>query len=292
MKKTIGKLILLAAISVVLVLTGITTAKYIHNQRNSDNVIVAEGFYFTVDLLGNTNDDADLRKEIHLYGSGDQNITLNVLNHFDALRITESDITYTFSVNSSYNAIKIQKGSEDYSSGAQCHMQQGVRATDTFTVTIPEGYGDQEKVTITIASSVPYKKVMKLEIVLHVLGYEMAYRVEDSVNSPYATLIVMSNVDVDPEKLIINLEEINKTSNVLQVDTTNAYVLDPGTLSLRINAPGTKGYIDTVKTTQKINAGASLAIYLFKTDITKNYSVPETPVSANLEGTYTINLIP
>lgn len=288
MKNPMRKFIL-PVILILVTLIGVTSAKYIQTRRTTDNAISAEGFYFTVDLLGNTNEKKDLTKEIHLYGSGTQSITLNVMNHFDKLRVTNSEIKYSVSVTSTYEGIQIKKGNESYSSGTSCTMESGRSVTDPFTVTIPGGFPDQQEVTITIASSKPYKKEMNLNIVLHTMDSEVSYRVEDSVNSPYATLIVMSNVDVVKEKLIIDLSAINDTNNVLQVDTTNAYVLDDN-LVLNINDPN-NGYLKQVKNTKKIDAGASLAIYLFKTDITKNYSVGDKPVMI-VDGIYTIRLLP
>ena len=72
-------------------------AKYV-KEKNSVINISSDEFYFTVDLLGDTNSEDSLEKTFQFYGGDKKEVTFSVQNYFDEFRITESDIKYTISL--------------------------------------------------------------------------------------------------------------------------------------------------------------------------------------------------
>ena len=68
-------------------------AKYVV-EKNYNVEFESGKFYFTVDLLGDTNELSELTPIYNLYGADTKEINFSVQNYFDELRINENDIKY------------------------------------------------------------------------------------------------------------------------------------------------------------------------------------------------------
>ena len=261
----------LLVLSVLSLTIGIA-ARYLYIKVAKPGEVVARDFYFTVDLLGDTNELSDLEKEINLFGGGEKTVTFNVQNFFDELRVNEKDIVYTASVTTDYNAYK---GVPELTSSVDDTLPASVKTSDAYTLTLPVGYeqtGVPTKVTVTVRSSKPYVKEMKLHFLLHSTPAPVSYRVEDNAGDPYATLIVMAHETIAKGLIQIDWSQVNQTSNMLQIDTTSPQVIDGMVLAGDNNPSSQNGYLKTVTTTKPLAAGASMQIYFFKSDPTQNYS--------------------
>lgn len=286
-RKTI---LIVSVVIVVLVICTIggLTAKYIYDNIGKDTQVVARDFYFTVDLLGDTNELSDLETDIHLFGGGDKTVPFTVKSYFDDLRINNKDITYTATIecdNGSYNKATFTTKPSDFV------MTANVKADDAYVISMPAGYeraGKTTTVTAVIKSSAPYEKEMRLNFVLHADDAPMTYRVEDNAGDAFATLIVMANEDVAANKITVDWSTVNNGANNLQVDTTSPQVLD-NTVKLTTNTPGSS-YLTGITTTRALKKGESIQIYFFKADPSVSYSKPDTQVSANASGVYALTI--
>lgn len=268
------KIILLCILLVVLILTisSPLLAKYIKNQQSQIN-ITADKFYFTVDLLGDTNDFASLNKTYSLYGGDDKEIKFNVQNYFDDFRITEADIKY----NLSYEVIL--PGGSSYSTsnvtltgtGNQT-LNKGDKAFKESILFVGHGYDNETQVVITITSSSPYQKTMVLTFVFNTFESEIEYYIVDEESSLYAELFVISNVDIDIKELKIDLSAVNSLSTNLQTDFTNTYLLVDGSI------PGYQSSTQ-IYNTKKILAGEAISIKFFKTDISTTYALSNVKIN-------------
>lgn len=283
----------LLTVSVVLMVVmlfaiGGLTAKYIYDNIGKDSQVVARDFYFTIDLLGDTNELSDLETDIHLFGGGDKTVPFTVQSYFDDLRINNKEITYTARIesdNNSYNNASYTTKPSDYV------MAANGKENDIFVLTMPTGYeraGKTTTVTAVIKSSAPYEKEMRLNFILHAEDAPMTYRVEDNAGDAYATLIVMANEVVSAGKVTVDWSTVNNGANILQVDTTSPQVLD-GTVTLTTNDPGST-YLNNITTTRALKKGESIQIYFFKADPSVSYAKPDTQVSANASGIYALTI--
>ncbi|MBQ8606181.1 MAG: hypothetical protein IJ408_05535 [Clostridia bacterium] len=287
--KTVRITVLAIAVLLVSIIAGVS-AKYIYDNRGKLSQVSALDFYFTVDLLGDTNELSELEKEIHLFGGGDKTATFNVQNYFDSLRVNEKDIEYTVNLESSdagYDKASFTKKPDDF----VMHASDAAHS-DEYIVSFPTGYekdsGESVTVTAKIKSSSPYVKEMKINFVLHPSEPPFMYRVEDNAGDNVARLIVMANVDVPAGDLNIDWSTINAAENALQIDTTSPHVLD-GTLSLDSNDPGT-GFLKSVTTTREITKGESIQIFFFKADPSLDYSIPDTNITPDTNGDYNVTI--
>ena len=258
--------------------SGVALAKYF--KENETNVgITSKNFFFTVDLLGDTVSDEMLKKSYTLAGGDDKEISFNVQNYFDEYRICDTEVTYTISMtidstNSSYDTSNITLTTSDPVS-SEYKLNKDVKDFDKWNLTIPTGYGDNTKIKIVIKSSIPYIKEMQLEFICTTYENEYSYEMIDEADSPIARLVIKTNVDIEIGDLTIDFSAINATSNMLQIDTTDEYVVDIiddlPVLETNKLKPG-ETYFKSVVNTIKINAGESIEIIFYKTDKTKDYS--------------------
>lgn len=254
--------------------------------------ISALDFYFTVDLLGDTNELSDLEKDIHLYGGNAKTVSFNVQNYFDELRINAKEIKYTVDVSTDLDSYDgkwtITSAPSDKT------MTAGTAETDTYTLSLPTGYEQQGKptvVTATVKSSTPYTKEMKLNFLLHSTDAPVTYRVVDNPGDAYAKLIVMVSENIDAGKIKVDWSNVNAQANILQIDTTSPQILD-GTIALSgVNDPAnqTSGYLSQVTTTKALGKGSSMQIYFFKSNPALDYSKPDTQL-ALVDGVYTATI--
>lgn len=266
-------------------------AKYVKN-KNGGMGIIAEDFYFTVDLLGDTISNEDLKKSYTLAGGDEKEIIFNVQNYFDAYRVNEADITYKVQMEITSTKIDYDKSQITLSKVVDTNykLTKNAMQSDEWKLKIPTGYGNNTKVVIKIASSKPYVKEMELEFIFLTYESEFSYEVLDEVSSPVARLIIKTNVDIPVGTLTIDFSQINVEANILQIDTTDEYIVDivDGIPKLNTNAlkPG-ETYYKSVVNTIKINAGEAVEIIFFKTDITQDYSM-SLVTSNSVDGKFSV----
>ena len=266
---------------------GYVVAKYIR-EKQSDIVVTSKDFFFTVDLLGDTINDEDLSKSYVLAGGDSKEIIFYIQNYFDDYRICDTDVKYKVpmnitSTNSSYDSNSIVLSNQV---DVEHLLNKNTKDLDKWTLSIPEGYGDNTKIEISIKSSSPYVKEMKLEFSCMTYDKEYSYEVIDEVNSPIAKLIVKTNVDIPAKSLIVDFSSINSTSNVLQIDVTNPYIIP----TLNTNKlPDGQTYYKSIVNTIKISAGEAIEIIFYKTDLSKNYSF-ETISLDSVDGKFIVTI--
>ena len=269
-------LFIVLLLAVATTFCGYVGAKYIR-EKQSDIVVTSKDFFFTVDLLGDTINDEDLSKSYVLAGGDSKEIIFYIQNYFDDYRICDTDVKYKVSMNitstnSSYDSNSIVLSNQV---DVEHLLNKNTKDLDKWTLSIPEGYGNNTKIEISIKSSSPYVKEMKLEFSCMTYDKEYSYEVIDEVNSPIAKLIVKTNVDIPAKSLTVDFSSINSTSNVLQIDVTNPYIVDlvDGIPTLNTNKlPDGQTYYKSIVNTIKISAGEAIEIIFYKTDLSKNYS--------------------
>ena len=282
------KLILLfiCMISLIIVLSGsVVLAKYIRTKTSNIGV-TSDKFYFTLNLLGNTNTDETLEKEFHLYGGDSKNIVFYVQNYFDELRYTNSNIKYNVEVvdGSSYSTLSI--GLNNVLNGGSCKSQQ-------CTLNISEEYNDGDVVKVKVSSYEPYVKTMYVSFVLHSYSTSMGVSLNDSVGSLYLEVVVSANVIINANKLIIDYSDINVDTDNLQVDLTNNYLLDSNNELITNKLPDGESFLKQVTITKKINNGEAISLYFFKTNLSENYKNLTVSIQEVINGSdvvYTIKL--
>ncbi len=246
-------------------------------------------FYFTIDLLGDTNTLDSLKDEYELYGGDTKSIKFNVQNYFDELRINEANIQYSIKmeiINSSgtYNlATLINSASENITSETKT-IVGGTKKDCAYTLYIPEGYANNTIIKVTVDSTVPYTKTMELTFNLHNYDYLVSYYVNDGSGDGniFAELFIVFNqgIDISVNEVIIDWSQINLTSNVIQIDLANEDItpIDEG-----------KGYYTKAKINKNIEAGEVITIYFFKINTSIDYSFTEKPAEF-IDGDYYITI--
>jgi len=267
--------------------------KYLANSGYQDNQVVPKTFYFTVDMLGDTvpgSQEHPSTQEFNIYGGGAKTLTFNVQNYFDDTRINAEEITYTASISneSTFNdGLSLKYGGN---AATEQTMAGGEKTSHEYTLDFPGGYKDEDRVIVTVASSMPYKKTLTLVFKLHDHKAPVSYRVEDRVGSNYATLYLMFNEDVDKG----NMEVVwSSLAEEIFVDTTSEYILDDN-LTLTTNNPATQGgTLETATITKDMKTESSILIYFFKADPSKDYStlpLGEDQAADKSESKYIVNL--
>lgn len=283
-------IVMVSIISIVAISTfTVVLAKYIRTRDYTINFESGK-FYFTVDLLGDTNDIESLTGEYDLYGGDEKEIIFNVQNFFDELRINKDNIKYNISyeitnpAGKSYDLAQLKNSDGNVITTEERTLIGDTKSFNKYTLTLPEGYANGTVVTVTISSVTPYTKTMKLVFNLHNYEHLIGYYVNDSSGdiAILAELFITFNlnVDVSVNEIIIDWSSINATSNVIQLDESNPDVtpIDDG-----------GEYYSKAKINRDVTAGESITIYFFKTDTTKNYSF-EIKSAQLVDGNYYITI--
>lgn len=293
------KAILILA-AVVLLLVGGLTARYVWQSWSDYAAVTSKPFYFTVDLLGDSkmesNADGDFSLDNptkgtwHLYGGGEKKVTFCLQNYYDDLRITKDVIEYGVEVNKgdidgvtltdeAGNMISNPMKLGASSGGTSSEDDALDKAEQTFCLTIPGSYKETKTVTVTIQSTKPYKKTIELSFVVYPPGQELTYEVVDSVNSPYAELIIRNGTDKEVQPTI------NWNTNTLSIDNTNELTFTDNFTSQENMENG------NMQISRKLKPGESVSIYFFKSEI-GNYAMPATNAEAdgNDPANYTITI--
>lgn len=290
-KKVIIRRIALIALLCVFItslslLTGVF-AKYMKELRSVNNQIRANDFYFTIDILGDTNEYTQLSRDINLYGTDSKTVFFTVQNYFDDLRINDEAIKYTVAAscdNDAYTAYSL-------TGAASGTLPASAQTNEVYTLSIPAGYastdGTPTTVTVTVKSSSPYTKTMKLNFILNSSEADVTYRVEDNAGDAYATLIVMAGKAVNANAVTVDWSAVNATANVLQVDSVSKNILDS---NVTLTTNDTTSYLKSATITKALAKQESVKIVFFKTDPTKNYSTNGDISAQESNGKYTVTI--
>lgn len=280
-------IIILAVILCLII--GWTAAKYLRNFPETSGVMTSESFYFTAELLGDSEMTQFEGEHFflnnpengtwHLYGGGEHKVTINVRNYYDDLRVTQEVITYSAGVKGENDiGATLTDGNgnqlgDTLTLGTQPETESGTYEKDEqqLCLTIPDNYKETSTVTVTIQSSRPYTKIMELSFVVYPAEQALTYEIVDSVNSPYAELIIRNGTS-QPVSPVIDWRD-----TTLSIDNTNELTFvkkEDGTFDAQ---PGMTEKNMTLS--RAIKSGESVSIYLFKSD-KKNYAMKITPVDA------------
>lgn len=271
---------LIATLSVSFVL-----AKYIRTKTTGIGVS-SDKFYFTLNLLGNTNTDDTLEKEFHLYGGDSKNIVFYVQNYFDELRYTKTNIKYNVELVEGNSYATLDIGLNNILNGGSCKSQK-------CTLNISEEYNDGDIVKVKVSSIEPYVKTMYVSFVLHSYATSMGVSINDSVGSLYLELVVNANIIINSNKLIIDYSDINFETDQLQADLTNNYLLDSNNQLITNKLSDGETFLKKVTITKKINNGEAISLYFFKTNPSENYKNLVVSIQEEISGSdivYTIKL--
>ncbi len=291
----------------VCILGGGIAAKYFYQSITDPGQAIAENFYFTADLLGDTKmvpadgeesstysfGEASTEGSWYLYGAGKHEIKIQVQNYYDELRTTEKEITYTAEI-----SVKKADGTsiQTDGSGLQLLGEDGnsisggtltgkVQSVQTVTLSIPAytdwNYEDGTDVTVKLKSSTPYSKTLTSHFTLYATDTTLKYEVIDSVGSPYAELILMTNIDGT-----VGVQPYLSWPDDLSIDNTNSLTF---AYKAGIFTQQTEMTDRNMQISEDLKIGRSESIYFFKADPTKDYSCGKTIVNPE-NNKYTINI--
>ncbi len=267
--------ILLGALAVLCVLGGVL-ASYLRTDDFGGNQAAAERFYFTLDLLGDTNDPNKLSTDVHIYGGNSREFPITVQNFFDGQRITAQDITYSITLSSGSGATVTPSGS--------LTLEGSQASSRVHTVTTPHVTAEAQ-FTVSIQSSQPYAKTMTVNFFLHPSLPKLSYYIDDEAGSPYATLYLMAGTEQRPAGTVaVNLP--NGAENALQVDMTNPFVQ----VSVGMN---TTEWAKSFTNAVPLSINESRAVVLYKLHPEEDHSIgsADLPVAATeSNGTFTVNI--
>lgn len=309
--------ILVLAVILVLLVAVVVMAKYLRSFRPVSGIMTSDKFYFTTDLMGDSTmvdssgenpGNGYVYENVqegtwNLYGGGAHEITFELRNYYDDLRITQGQISYTVSVeaktpageggsSSPVTGLATVSGSPaDPADGAKPEGTLGEAGTEKkavqkLTLSIEEAqtvsYKDGTEVIVTIRSTSPYEKIMMLHFLLYQVDTYLSYEIQDSIGSPYAELILMAN-SVGTESLGSVQPYLDWSwSQDLSIDNTNR-------LTYGNDFAQQAGMTDrNMQISRELRAKESKSIYFFKADVSKNYSKQRTVVNKNDEGKYVI----
>lgn len=263
-KRTILIMILYILTIVTFSFSSFVLAKYVRTKPSSIGVST-DNFYFTVNLLGDTNEEEDLSKEYNLYGGDSKEIPFIIQNYFDELRITKSKTVFNVEVveGNEYASINLVGDQE---------LNGNVSDSKTCMLSIVEGYSDETVVKVKISSKSPFIKTMYLSFKLHTFSSNLQVGLKDSVGSLYLELVISANTLIPKNHIIINYADINNTNDALQVDITNNYVLDEDNTLGTNKLPDGKAFLQEVVITRDLKLGEAIDLYFFKANPSLNYA--------------------
>lgn len=297
------KVILILA-GAALMLVGGLEARYFWQSWSEYAAVTSEPFYFTADLLGDTEMTAGATTETenlysmanpsgtwHLYGGGEHKVDFTIQNYYDDLRVTQNVIEYTVTVNGidgvtvidAKDNTALPEGSLTLgtSTASADGKESYTKAEQKLSLTIPAGYTEEKTVTVVITSTKPYKKTLTLNFKVYPASKGLIYEVVDSVNSPYAELIIRNDTveDIAPT--------IDWSGTSLSIDNTNELTFKYADGAFTQQA-GIENKV--MQISRNLNIGESVSIYFFKSE-SKNYAIANTTVNTTInDSNYTITI--
>lgn len=288
-------------------------AKYARKSETDPGQIISEHFYFTADIMGDTKmvaadgDSSDsyafgeksTEGTWYLYGGSQHTLDIKVQNYYDELRITDKNTAFKTEVSvtdgegntveKNYGLKLIKTGTtETVDENSSVELTGGKKNSSDFQLVIPSNsewnYGENITVTVKISSTAPYRKTLTLNFVLYAKEAALRYQVKDSVGSPYAELIIMTNLETSTGE---NVQPYITWSATLSIDNTNklTFHYSNGTFTQQT------GMTDrNMQISEALKTGESESIYFFKSNPSENHTTGETIVNPSADGKYTISL--
>jgi hypothetical protein len=296
-RRRAGALALAVAVCALLVI-GVVAAKSILNLSSEAGAMTSTEFYFTANVLEDTQMVADENGQYslpedasgtwNLYGGGEHTLTITLQNYYDDLRITQGEIDYTVSLVASSDGASFSvdgNGGADlstsdgtsnpdiatrYSLGSVNSVAQATQKLSLKIDALPDDVTEPKTVKVMVKSSAPYEKTLQLTFNVYPAGSGVTYEVVDSANSLYAELIIRNNTTQEVQSTL-------KWSDALSIDNTNelTFTGEKGTFNQQPDINDR-----SMKLSRTLNPKESVSIYFFKSDNT-NYTTAETPVSVS-----------
>lgn len=306
-------LFIILGIVVTLGLIGSIAAKYLFTHTSPSGQVTSSDFYFTADLLGDTKmvptegeasdyyafGTESTEGTWQLYGGSQHIIEIYVQNYYDSSRIQQTDITYSTDisvVDKNGNSISFTDNSKkpilNNSSTNQNEyvMKGGQQETNKLILTIPPvtdwNYEEGTVVTVEIKSTKPYEKTLKLNFHMFASDATLKYRVTDTNGSPYAQLVIMTNIESGGGSA--SVQPYIEWPETLSIDNTNKLTFTRDTSGNFVQQQGIEER--KMQISESLPTGRSETIYFFKKNVQKNYSVGDTVVMPSVNGQYTIDL--
>lgn len=309
----------MSAVVIVLVLLTFIAAKYRALFKSGDGQMTSAQFYFTTDLLGDEtmvdsagkNPGSYQHKDVqegqwNLYGGGEHQVSIHLRNYYDELRVTEENIEYQASVevldkdgqtinNVATLEITGQTGDQTGTKvvGTLVADSAGKEVRQELVLNIKSHeqtkYDEGTTVEVTIQSTKPYKKEMKLGFKLYKVDTYLSREIRDKVNSPYAEMIIMTNVvGENAEGGIGGIKPYLQWSEDLSIDNTNNMTFQ---YDENGNFIPVKGLEDRkIQIDKPLVAGESRSIYFFKSHTDHNYSQKQEIIVPDGTGNYVITI--
>lgn len=178
--------LLIAVLGMLLAFSGITAARYV-NQVKKGNLMSAENFYFTSDLLREESAD-ESKTAVYYIDPLAENFTVELYNYADNMRIMSKDINYTVNVeNGTANPVS---GTLSVSGNSAVKAEITIRPTTNSSAGNAgagktSGTSNTSDVTVTVTSTSPYKKTLKA-VFKRELGNQ--FQLEDKTGNRAAVL--------------------------------------------------------------------------------------------------------
>ena len=271
--KKLHLFIILLISSIAISVGSYTLAKYLADRNMGNQSIGSTDFYFTLDLIGDSNNYNQVSKEYELYGDKEKSIQFSVRNYFDDLRVNSMEFEYQLDV--------VVTSDDEYAPILSSVTENDkkfafdVKEDETYKITFPSGFNNGTNVKVIASTSDPYEKELELSFTLFMHESAVTFRINDSVNSPYASLLIYCNEDVDKKDILIDWSKINVNANVFQIDMTNDYILDGNQFITNV-VDENIGYLTSAYNTLSIKQGEVIEILFFKSNSSMNYSKDET----------------
>lgn len=253
----------------------------------------------------------------YLYGGGAHDITIKVQNFSDSQRITAQDITYTVALaveepipektedssnsgdsgdskSASYAADDVSLTVSSEAVNGTYTLTGGAQNTDEWRLSVKsyteKPYKDGTIVTVTISGTSPYTKTIQLNFMLYSVDTALRYKVVDSAGSPYAELIITTNVVTTQSSQGTAATKVQPyltwPTDSLYIDNTNNLTYEYSGGKFDQQDGMTAGNMQISK---ELVPGESESIYFFKADTSDNYSLSERAVTPS-DGKYTIKI--
>lgn len=292
-------------------------AMYFRSYQSGSGVVTSDAFYFAVDLLGDSRMGMvtdggepagagyryqDVQEETwRLYGGGEHEITFQLRNYYDDLRITQAEIPYTVQIEAktpegnSVNGLAALLGDggqkETVQNGTLGTETGGVYGVDTrdITLTIASSgdveYKDGTEVIVTAESSAPYEKTIRIRFRLYTVSTYLCYEIRDSVGSPFAEMVLMADAVGTSDA---SIQPYLSWSKDLSIDNTNSLTFSSGTAGALVQQAGITNR--NMQISRALKSRESESIYFFKGNVSDNYTEERTVVDKDEQGGYRIDI--
>lgn len=128
--------ILSLCVIVMIILGGVSLAKFINETKSDKHMIRPENFYFASDSL---QEGTAMIHEMNNWNmSKDYTVVLDIRNWQDSLRTSSIDIDYTITVDDAQ--LNLQVNEQNISNGATLKLSSATETTDKVIITVPGGH--------------------------------------------------------------------------------------------------------------------------------------------------------